>query len=281
MRANNLSLPLLRKTDSLSSIVDPSPATRNRVLVLCSDAEIARSEAITRNTQKECSRAWSRWTTFFDSIEMKDDEFLESFAQATKTRILAIFAQLVRNREDHVAQTFRDCQHVDPRLDESGNFSRLLSRQYTGYKNNDPATKQQKAVPISILNVVERIKNTERLQAISELVTGVFFFAMRSCENLTVTTPASERKTKRLRLRNLRFFRNHRLPTHEDPTLEFTDCISIVFEDQKNHGDNHDIITQQRSGDFRMCPVRSWAKIAKRVLRILRGIRCNSCEFFC
>ena len=110
-------------------------------------AKDARRNAVTRNTDKEHDRAWKRWTTFLRSIEITDDEYLKDFSVPIRTRLLSVFAQSIRSGEhspksrktlasntvraavDNVAQAFRDCQFKDPRLDETGKLSRLLSRQ--------------------------------------------------------------------------------------------------------------------------------------------------------
>ena len=206
---------------------------------LCVAAESAREKAVTRSTTEKHTRAWKRWETFLASIQLDEDSYLDSFPTPTKTRILSIFAQFIRDREhstgngnplaagtcrdavDCVAQAFTNKQLADPRHDSQGKLSRILSRQYAGYKTTDPPLKQQKAAPISLLRIVEKLKTTPRQQAIGELVIGAFFFAMRSCEYLEVAT--KEGKTKRLRLRNIRFFRQGRVLQHSDPTTPSVD----------------------------------------------------------
>ena len=69
-------------------------------------------------------------------------------------------------------------------------------------------------------------------RAIGQLATVAILFAMRSCEYLKVTQ-AEKQRTDILRLLNLRFFRDGKLIEHNDPHLEFSDCISITFEMQK------------------------------------------------
>ena len=118
---------------------------------------------------------------------------------------------------------------------------------------------------MSLLKKVIEVRNTERNKAIGELIVGAFFYAMRSCEYLTVA--AGERKTKRLKLKNIRFFRNGTLIPHWDPLLTASDFVTVQFEDQKN-GEKMDEITQQKSGDLVLCPVRAWASIIQRVHRI-------------
>ena len=62
-------------------------------------AENAQKSAVTGNTNKEQARAWSRWTEFLKSIELKGNNFLEEFPQNHKVRLLSAFAQTIRNGE--------------------------------------------------------------------------------------------------------------------------------------------------------------------------------------
>jgi hypothetical protein len=54
-----------------------------------------------------------------------------------------------------------------------------------------------------------------------------FFFGMRSCEYLEVTGP---RRTKRLRLKNIRFFIGSRELPHSSHLLHLPDSVTITFE---------------------------------------------------
>lgn len=80
---------------------------------------------------------------------------------------------------------------------------------------------------------------------------------MRSCEYVKLPSP---RKTKLLKVRNIRFYKHCTELEHCDPFLHLADCELITFELQKRDTKN-DIITQHRSGDHLICPVRIWAKI--------------------
>ena len=241
--------------------------------------EDARKTAVTGETDKKRAASWNRWLIFLESIELAWDPFLESIKPDDTTTLLACFAHTVRQAEystssfqqlasgtvratvDDVASTFRDHRHPDPRLDEGRKPSRLLSRLYSSYSNKDLPAKQQKAIPPSILQQLQLNTSTNRAIAISQLAIGAWFFAMRSCEYLTVF---GERKTKRLCLRNLRFFREGREIKHTDRTLPSCDYVSITFEDQKN-GEKNDTITMQCAYDLVLCPVRAWATIIQRI----------------
>ena len=244
-------------------------------------AATARESSTTRGTSTKQSTAWKRWNKILISIDSPNDPYLQTIQQSERVIVVSAFAQAIRSAEfskstihrlgedsvrnavDHVAQTFRDRQYPDPRLDPDGKPSRLLSTQYKGYRNEDPHPKQQKALPASILLKLYRHKSTERSRAIADICTGAFFFAMRSCEYLSEA--GQTRKTKRLRLRNLQFFRNGSpLPLSSNKLLHAT-VISITFEDQKNDT-KFDTITMHASTHKLLCPVKAWARVAQRVL---------------
>ena len=248
---------------------------------LCLAATTARQSSTTRGTSVKQNRAWKRWTQFLESIDIPHDPFLQSLTSTDRVTIMSAFAHAirtasfskpsisrlgedsVRNSVDHVAQTFRDNQLPDPRLDPDGKPSRLLSAQYKAYKNQDPPPKQQKALPGCVLLRLYKNRTTERTRAIADLCTGAFFFAMRSCEYLTVS--GTDRKTKRLRLRNLRFFRHNKILPLSSPHLIQANAISVTFEDQKN-SHRFDTITMHSSQHKLLCPVKAWARITKRIL---------------
>ena len=51
---------------------------------------------------------------------------------------------------------------------------------------------------------------------------------------------------------------------HNDPHLEFSDCISVTFKIQKKDEKN-DTVTQRASGDINMCPIQMAAAIVRRI----------------
>ena len=83
---------------------------------------------------------------------------------------------------------------------------------------------------------------------------------------MNISQSLAPEKTKRLRLRNLRFFQHGRELLHSDPTLSSADYISITFEAQKND-EKHDTITMQNSPDTILCPVIAWSKVIHRLLK--------------
>ena len=87
-----------------------------------------------------------------------------------------------------------------------------------------------------------------------------FFFAMRSCEYLTI-------HTKLLRIQDIRFFQERKDITQNRATNHLADIICITFRDQKN-GEKDETITLSRTTDPIMCPVRQGACIVNRILAI-------------
>jgi hypothetical protein len=68
-------------------------------------------------------------------------------------------------------------------------------------------------------------------------------------------------------LRNLVFRRGHAVVPHDNPNLHLADNITVMFEFQKTELRN-DAITQSRSGDPLLCPVRAGAVIVRHLLSI-------------
>ena len=162
---------------------------------------------------------------------------------------------------DDVAATFRDNDREDPRHDANRRTAPLLQRQTRGHKNADPSIKQQKALSPEFIEHLNSIAKTDKEIAMSQLATGAFFFAMRSCEYLSVS---GERRTKLLQLQNIRFFKNNKELKHNDPHLGSADTVSITFYFQKND-QRDDTVTMWRTSDPTLCPVKTWAKIVKRI----------------
>lgn len=105
------------------------------------------------------------------------------------------------------------------------------------------------------------------LAELANLITGAFFFAMRSCEYLHV--PARG-KTTILKLSNITFSdENCRVIRHR-PTERYHNAkfVSICFNDQKS-GKKDETRTHQQTNDPIMCPVKAWTRI---VLRLQQAV---------
>jgi hypothetical protein len=164
---------------------------------------------------------------------------------------------------DHVASTFRENDHADPRLDQDGKVNRLLLQQYEGYKRQDPPEKQQKAAPSSLIIQVTKNRSRARARAIGRLVVLGHFFALRSCEYLKVPSQ-QDRRTKLLTFGNIRFNLNGNYIPLSDRNIHNVDFVALTFVDQKN-GERMETVSQFRSGHQVLCPVRAAASIVSKV----------------
>jgi hypothetical protein len=244
-------------------------------------AEVAREGAVTGKTHEDQARAFRRWKEYCDSIGLIDDYYLDHFTRGQRIKLVGAFAMAmrgarfsgpaydslaegtIRSAVSYVASTFRENDRQNPTRDEDGELGRLLSQQYRAFRNEDPAPVQQKCVPVCVIRELTKNKLSETKQAIGQLGGSALFFANRSCEYLKV--PQSEkRRTDILRLRNLRFFKSGRILSHNDPQLEFADCISKTFERQKKD-ERNDTVTQMASRDAILCPVRLDAALVRRI----------------
>jgi hypothetical protein len=167
----------------------------------------------------------------------------------------------IRGAISFVASTFRENGRSNPTKDQDGKLSRLLSRQYRAFKNDDPSPAQQKAIPICIVAELAKKKCTETQRAISQLAISNFYGASHSCEYLKVQQ-AEKRRTIILQLRCVRFFCMGRQLAHNNPWLEFTGTVSITYEWQKKDKRN-DTVTHHATGEIVLCTVRQWAAVVR------------------
>ena len=97
-----------------------------------------------------------------------------------------------------------------------------------------------------------------------ELAGGAHFWAMRSCKYAKVPK-AEQRQTKQLRIRNIAFIKDGKILKHNSPSLHLADCVLITFERQKNDR-KANTVTQWRTADELLCPVKIWASLVRRIL---------------
>ena len=170
----------------------------------------------------------------------------------------------VKDTVAQVSAAFRFHNRPNPTLDQFGKPSLILQRQWRAYTNADRIRKYQKAIPQSVLRRLRELARSDMDKALADLVIGAYFFAMCSCEYSTVKEKNT--RTRRLCLRNIRFFQGRKELPHSDD-LSGADAVSITFEFQKNDV-TWDTVTHTASGDDSFCPVRSWAAVVKRVWQI-------------
>lgn len=246
-----------------------------------SAADVAREGAVTRATHEDQDRAWTRFSKYIKSIGIHNDPYLDDFKWHQKVRIVGAFAQAmregrfsgpsyetlaettIRNAVSYVAASFRDNDRRNPTLDEDGELARLLSRQFRAYRNADPPPKQQKAIPACVIKELTYSNQTELQRAVSQLATGAFFFACRSCEYLKVPQ-AEKRRTDIIRLGDIRFYHEGTQIPHDHPLLDRAEVVSITFRKQKKD-EKYDTVNQLASGDSVLCPLKAWAALVRRI----------------
>ena len=167
---------------------------------------------------------------------MKEYTYLQGMSKFTQNILASAFAQAVqeatfspRNYKllvevtvvttiSYVAHAFRSNNWPDPRLDRDGKTCFLLQKEFRGYKNTNAKVKKQKALPLSVWRKLHNLAHSNKDKAISWLLIGAIFFAMRSCEYLK-TGPEESKQTKIIRLRNIIFKKDGKNVDHSDGDL--------------------------------------------------------------
>jgi len=249
-------------------------------------AENQRDEGITKGTKDKETRVWKRWIDYCRIIENDDDIYLQRFAPPLRTAMFGAFAAAYRRRQfsrpdekelgassvqealAKLGQIFRADMGYNPYHGpgETG-VAPCLSRQFHGMKNNDPAVKPQKALPVSVFREMHRMaKGNHLFEAMANLSTCAFFWCMRSCE---YTTVSGERRTKLLCLANIKFYTaDNRIISHTSQEIFDAESVSVTFEFQKKLT-REDTISHHRSKDpkdGKMCPVYAWASTVSRIV---------------
>jgi hypothetical protein len=244
-------------------------------------AEQAQAAGVEDCTHSKCDLAWRRWLEYLDAASLLSDPFLDKFEPPDRVHFLCAFMHAVREgrfsrgseplkadtaREaiDYVAQKFKAAFRPDPRADSTGSISILIKRQTKGYKNQDPSVQHEKALPCSFYRHLLQASVTQFDIGVAHLCIGALFFAMRSCEYTKVN---GTRRTKTLTIADFQFYRNRRLVPHHDSELHLADTVSITFRYQKRD-ERDDTITQHRTLDHTLCPVKAWAYTIRRLLRL-------------
>lgn len=101
-------------------------------------------------------------------------------------------------------------------MDNSGQISVFIERQLWGYKDVDPPPDCAAALPLIVFKLIASCPSNPKLLALSQIVLGAFFFAMRSCEYVKKRKVG---KTKKLLVNNVKFYNSPRLM-----------CLSEDFE---------------------------------------------------
>ena len=76
--------------------------------------------------------------------------------------------------------------------------------------------------------------NSHKDIALAWLFIGAVFFAMRSCEYLRTRHQEDSKRTRIIRLANIKFTKRGRMLNHWQDKLTDADLVVITFEFQKN-----------------------------------------------
>jgi hypothetical protein len=172
----------------------------------------------------------------------------------TKDRTEPLVEGTVRGAISHVVQAFRESGRLNPTKDM---LSVLLSRQFRSYRNDNPKEVQQRALPFFVLRELAMRQVSELDKAIAQLTISAAFFACRLCEHLKVSRREMKR-TKLLRLRDIRFFKDGRLISTPSKNLELADSVAATFKMPKNDH-KHETVIHGRTDDPILCLVKQWA----------------------
>jgi hypothetical protein len=180
-----------------------------------------------------------------------------------------LVAGSIQNTLSTLAQIFMENSFPDPRLADNNKTSH--HKQLTDFKAEDPVGKRQKAVPVSVIKQVWELYTESKnpaVVAISQLISGALFFAMRSCKYSKTTSPKDSGSTKLLTIGNIHFFKDRKLIPHSDKNIHTADIVSITFESQKNKEKFQTISMHRRASNTKsnLCPVQSWALIVNRII---------------
>ncbi|KAI2510458.1 hypothetical protein MHU86_3878 [Fragilaria crotonensis] len=238
-------LQLLPRTQLLPSKPAPSPEERVEVLT-CFAAAIREG-----------------WTGGDD--DGRDDRRTATSAGEPYGACTGRKAGTVRAAIDGVVQTYRANKLISPAHDSRGRLEPLLAAQLRGYALDDPEPCQRQALPAAVVEVVAQVKTTETHRAIGQLVTGAFFFAMRSCE---YSEASGSRRTKTVQIGDIIFRRGgDTIESSIESVLATADTVSITYRTQKN-GDRGVTVTQHRTRanpGTGLCPVRALAGLVSRI----------------
>jgi hypothetical protein len=108
---------------------------------------------------------------------------------------------------------------------------------------------------------MQELATTAAEVAAADLAMAAFFFACRSCEYCKVS---GERRTKPIRVGDVRFRKGRKIVPHDSPALHLADTVAIIFRDQKNRA-KFQTRTAWKTSNPKSDPVEAWAKVVRRV----------------
>jgi hypothetical protein len=221
---------------------------------------------------------WTVWQQFCQALQLDDFlstiadpvPFLQTFARRYRDGRISLRGQPVRARTAEeairaVGRTFVELGSTDPRLNVFGNVDSRLSAQLAQWKQEDPAPRRVKPVPIAILHHATHVAlaaNTAQALCMANMIWMGFFFLCRPGEY----TAAAEGSRPFRFCDAALFLGNRRLDNAtatEDELLAATSS-GLTFTNQKNCRPG-EVVAQNSSGSPWACAVRS---IARQVIHL-------------
>ena len=205
------------------------------------------------------ARAWAWWAEYTHA-NGHSDPFLQTHSPSTQLHVVLAFAAKVRSGDlgkgrqvklgtvtaavRYVGQAFQLAGHRDPRTPQGSKELHLaLSRLFATYKQLDPATQSQIALPVSLFEDIMAHEGQSRsspVQASADLIIIAFFFLLRVGE---YTKPSGVRATRttQFRLKDVTFWNKQadgtlaRLPFEtDDAPLLLANAVTLTLDNQKN-----------------------------------------------
>ena len=125
------------------------------------------------------------------------------------------------------------------------------------YKIKDPPVKQEQPLFPSMLQFIRKKASSSRDKFISHLLTGTFFFAMRSCEYVLTS---GKLRSKIITSDYILFYKSFNNCIKSTPSTDTTaSSVQIHFEMQKNLEQDESVSNQKLGQD--LCSVFSWQQI--------------------
>ena len=132
-----------------------------------------------------------------------------------------------------------------------------------------------------VLRKMSDLASSDLYVAVSWLLIGAIFFAMRSCEYLKTSVNEDSKRTRILRLRNVLFKNKGKVVDHSSKRLLSAEIVIITFEFQKN--DKRDqSVHMYATKDKVLNPVRAWGVTVQRILISVPGADMDTkvCSFW-
>jgi len=199
--------------------------------------------------------------------------FADGVRQGDFGRGYRITAQSVDRAIRAVGQTFElACRPNPTKVDGGRERIFQLRRLMSSYRREDPAPKPQLAVPVSVVEHMQRLASavghSTRTSVVADLATIAFFFLLRVGE---YTMPAANRRTRtvQFRVQDVKFYRNGRIipNTSSLQDLMAADGVALCIDNQKN-GTRGETVYQHSLPGRLICPKNA---LARRVVAVMQA----------